>query len=85
MHLDNIYNIDLNLLKILDELLRQQNVTKTANAIRLSQPAISCALGRLRNLFDDPLFVGQLASLYLLRSRYSYRVRSRKFSQTPNY
>jgi len=57
MHDGNIRNIDLNLLKVLDELLRQQNVTRTGDKLGLSQPAVSRALGRLRGVFGDPLFV----------------------------
>ena len=53
----NIKNIDLNLLKVLDELLRQGSVTQAGEVMGLSQPAISRALGRLRILFDEPLFV----------------------------
>lgn len=57
MHDGNIRNIDLNLLKVLDELLRQQNVTRAGDKLGLSQPAVSRALGRLRDVFKDPLFV----------------------------
>lgn len=57
MHGGNIRNIDLNLLKVLEELLRQQSVTRAAERLGLSQPAVSRSLGRLRDIFDDPLFV----------------------------
>jgi DNA-binding transcriptional LysR family regulator len=53
----NIRNIDLNLLKVLEELLRQRSVTRAAERLGLSQPAVSRSLGRLRQIFDDPLFV----------------------------
>ena len=53
----NIANVDLNLLVALDALLREQNVSRAARAVGLSQPAMSRALGRLRDLFDDPLLV----------------------------
>ncbi len=53
----NITNVDLNLLVALDALLREQNVSRAARAVGLSQPAMSRALGRLRDLFDDPLLV----------------------------
>ena len=49
--------IDLNLLQYLDVLLRERNVTRAASHLSLSQPAMSNGLGRLRNLFDDPLFI----------------------------
>ena len=49
--------IDLNLLEYLDVLLRERNVTRAANYLSLSQPAMSNSLRRLRLLFDDPLLV----------------------------
>ncbi len=53
----NINRIDLNLLVYLDVLLRERNVTKAANHLGLSQPAMSNGLRRLRDLFEDPLLV----------------------------
>lgn len=53
----NINRIDLNLLVYLDVLLRERNVTKAANQLGISQPAMSNGLRRLRHLFDDPLLV----------------------------
>lgn len=53
----DIRNIDLNLLTVLEVLLQEQSVTKTAARIGRSQPAVSRALARLRETFDDPLFV----------------------------
>lgn len=53
----DIRSLDLNLLVAFDAMLKHQNVTKAAEAIKLSQPAMSAALSRLRALFDDPLFV----------------------------
>ena len=53
----NLKNIDLNLLVYLDMLLRKQNVTRAAEALGISQPAMSNGLQRLRKLFDDPLLV----------------------------
>ena len=52
-----INRIDLNLLVYLDALLRERNVTRAANQLNLSQPAMSNGLRRLRELFDDPLLV----------------------------
>ena len=49
--------IDLNLLVTLEALLAEQNVTKAANRLHLSQPAVSAQLNRLRDLFDDPLLI----------------------------
>ena len=53
----NIYNFDLNLLRVLDALLRERNVSRAAERLALSQPAVSNALNRLRELLDDPLLV----------------------------
>lgn len=49
--------IDLNLLVHLDVLLREQNVTRAASHLGITQPAMSNGLKRLRLLFSDPLLV----------------------------
>lgn len=49
--------LDLNLLATLEALLLEQNVTKAASRLHLSQPAVSAQLSRLRTLFDDPLLI----------------------------
>ncbi|MET1078426.1 MAG: LysR family transcriptional regulator [Pseudomonas sp.] len=53
----NISTFDLNLLRVLDALLQERNVSRAAERLALSQPAVSNALGRLRALLDDPLLV----------------------------
>ena len=53
----NLKNIDLNLLVYLDVLLLKQNVTRAAESLGISQPAMSNGLQRLRKLFSDPLLV----------------------------
>ncbi|QKE64263.1 LysR family transcriptional regulator [Aquipseudomonas campi] len=53
----NILTFDLNLLRVLDALLRERNVSRAAERLSLSQPAVSNALNRLRDLLDDPLLV----------------------------
>lgn len=53
----DIKNIDLNLLRVLDVLLREQHVSRAAQALHLSQPATSAALMRLREALGDPLLV----------------------------
>jgi DNA-binding transcriptional LysR family regulator len=53
----NISTFDLNLLRVLDALLRERNVSRAAERLSLSQPAVSNALNRLRDLLDDPLLV----------------------------
>ena len=53
----NLRNIDLNLLTIFQAIYSDGQVVKAAATLGLTQPAVSHALGRLRNLFNDPLFV----------------------------
>lgn len=53
----NISRVDLNLLVYLDVLLREKNVTKAADQLGITQPAMSNSLRRLRDLFNDPLLV----------------------------
>jgi DNA-binding transcriptional LysR family regulator len=53
----NLASVDLNLLVALEALLDQRNVTRAANAVGLSQPAMSRALSRLRGMFNDELLV----------------------------
>lgn len=50
-------SVDLNLLPVLRQLLSDRNITRAAEALALSQPAVSKALARLRIIFDDPLLV----------------------------
>jgi DNA-binding transcriptional LysR family regulator len=44
-------------LRVLDTLLTERSLTRTAQALRISQPAVSKVLARLRHRFDDPLLV----------------------------
>ena len=53
----NIRNIDLNLLVAFNALYDARNVTRAAERLALTQPTVSGMLTRLRDLFDDPLFV----------------------------
>ncbi|WP_421556171.1 LysR family transcriptional regulator [Pseudomonas kitaguniensis] len=57
--MNDLRRIDLNLLVILDALLSEQHVTRAAERLHLSQPAVSHALARLRDLLNDPLLVRQ--------------------------
>lgn len=54
---NKLRRLDGGLLLVFRELLRTRRASLTADKLGLSQPAISHALGRLRDLFDDPLFV----------------------------
>lgn len=53
----DIRALDLNLLKALDALLDERSVTRAADRLSLTQPAVSGMLNRLRESFDDALFV----------------------------
>src|SRR6202000_282546 len=48
---------DLNLLIALDALLHEKNVTRAAERVFLSQPAMSASLQKLRDFFQDQLLV----------------------------
>lgn len=47
--------LDLNLIVALDVLLELRSVSRAADRLHMSQPAMSAALGRLRDYFHDPL------------------------------
>ncbi|ALM51833.1 LysR family transcriptional regulator [Halomonas huangheensis] len=53
----NITGKDLNLLWVFQVLYEERSVSRAAERMSLSQPALSHRLGKLRNEFDDPLFV----------------------------
>ncbi|HVT68639.1 MAG TPA: LysR family transcriptional regulator [Trebonia sp.] len=50
-------SLDLNLVLVLRELLRERNVTRAAERLGVTQPAVSAGLSRLRRHFDDDLLV----------------------------
>lgn len=53
----NLRSVDLNLLVVLDAMMVERHVTRAAARVGMSQPAMSNALSRLRQLFKDELFV----------------------------
>ena len=55
----NLATFDLNLIRVLDALLREGSTVGAGRRLGLSQPAVSAALGRLRHALGDPLFVRQ--------------------------
>jgi len=57
MHEPKLSAIDMNLLVVLEALLSERHVTRAAARVGLSQSATSHALGRLRELYRDPLLV----------------------------
>src|SRR5580693_5938827 len=48
---------DLNLLRALDVLLEEQNITHSAARMNVTQPAMSAALQRMRDYFGDQLLI----------------------------
>eukprot|EP01035_Chromulina_nebulosa_P021199 gene21199-27462_t len=50
-------NLDLNLLVAFDTLIRLRNVSRAADEMFITQSAMSNALNRLREYFDDPLLI----------------------------
>jgi len=68
MHLSRI---DVNLLVVFDTVYAEGGITPASLKLNLSQPAVSHALGRLRDMLGDPLFVRQgrgIAATPLARS-----------------
>jgi DNA-binding transcriptional LysR family regulator len=53
----NLKNVDLNLLVIFEAIYATSNISRAAERLGMSQPAVSNALARLRELIDDALFV----------------------------
>jgi DNA-binding transcriptional LysR family regulator len=51
----NLRNLDLNLLVVFDVLMQERSVSKAAERVFLSQPAMSNALNRLRRMLNDPV------------------------------
>ena len=51
----DLKRIDLNLLVVLDAVLNEMNLTRAGEIVGMSQPAVSGALARLRQQFDDEL------------------------------
>jgi hypothetical protein len=50
----NISRIDLNLFVVFDAVYTERGITRASETLKLSQPAISHALGRLRNWWAIP-------------------------------
>lgn len=53
----DLQNLDLNLLRVFDAVARERHVTRAAEKLHLSQPAVSNALARLRATLNDELFL----------------------------
>lgn len=89
----NLARLDLNLLVALEALLEHRSVTRAAEQMGLSQPALSAQLARLRRHFDDELLVrvGNQYRLTALAVQLRERVRvavsgvERVFSTEPDF
>jgi DNA-binding transcriptional LysR family regulator len=51
----NFRTLDLNLLRVFDEVMTERNLTRAARNLSMTQPAVSNALGRLRDALGDKL------------------------------
>ncbi|WP_282176945.1 transcriptional regulator LeuO [Vibrio nereis] len=51
--------VDLNLLTVFDAVMQEQNITRAAHNLGMSQPAVSNAVARLKVMFNDELFMRQ--------------------------
>lgn len=51
--------VDLNLLTVFDAVMQEQNITRAAHNLGMSQPAVSNAVARLKIMFSDELFIRQ--------------------------
>lgn len=52
-------SVDLNLLTVFDAVMQEQNITRAAYNLGMSQPAVSNAVSRLKVMFNDDLFIRQ--------------------------
>lgn len=53
----NVFNFDLNLLVVFNAIYEEKSLTRAGQRLRLTQPAISHSLNRLRSAFNNQLFV----------------------------
>jgi DNA-binding transcriptional LysR family regulator len=52
-----LHQVDLNLLVLFNQLMVERRVSKVADALGLTQPAVSNSLAKMRRLFGDELFL----------------------------
>ncbi|PRC93357.1 LysR family transcriptional regulator [Solimicrobium silvestre] len=53
----NFLTLDLNLLRVFDAVMIEQNLTRAADKLAMTQPAVSNAVKRLRHAFNDELLI----------------------------
>jgi len=59
----HLSQVDLNLFVVLEAIYREGNLTRAGRQLKLTQPAMSHALKRLRELLKDPLFIREGANM----------------------
>jgi DNA-binding transcriptional LysR family regulator len=59
----HLSQVDLNLFVVLEAIYREGNLTRAGRQLKLTQPAMSHALKRLRELLKDPLFIREGTSM----------------------
>ena len=55
----NFRSLDLNLLRVFDEVMSERSLTRAAHKLSITQPAVSNAMRRLREVLGDELLVRQ--------------------------
>src|ERR1700704_5320675 len=77
-------SLDLNLILVLRGLLRERNVTRAAERVGVTQPAVSAALSRLRRHFGDDLLVRVSRGYVLSPVAVQLNGRSRRSARPPS-
>ncbi|MFK3775984.1 LysR family transcriptional regulator [Pseudomonas sp. NPDC089406] len=57
MNRNDLRRVDMNLLVVFESLMIERNLTRVGEKLFITQPTVSAALARLRDLFDDPLLI----------------------------
>ena len=70
--------LDLNMLLALDALITERSVSRAAERLGLSQPALSASLARIRRFFDDPILVRSTSPRWPRESPNTQRSRSKR-------
>lgn len=68
--------VDLNLLTVFDAVMQEQNITRAAHTLGMSQPAVSNAVARLKVMFNDELLFDMDEEFSRLPVHFSYLVQS---------
>lgn len=66
----NFRTLDLNLLRVFDEVMAERSLTRAAHKLAITQPAVSNALRRLREALGDELLVRQARAWSPRRARW---------------